>query len=68
MAFLASSFVTCVIGNYPNLRGNGPNYNFSILLIFSIEVAASSLLVGVRLLDVYAKGHERKKYPKLLMK
>ena len=41
MAFLASSFVTYVIGNYTNLRGNGPNYNFSILLVFS------------KLLDIY---------------
>src|SRR4051812_12058938 len=43
-ALLGSVFVKYVIGQYANLGANVPNYNFPILVIFGIEVAASALL------------------------
>ena len=55
-ALIGSLFVKYVIGNYANLGANAPNYNFPILVIFGIEVAASALLMGVILLVVHTKG------------
>jgi aquaporin Z len=55
-ALLGSVFVKYVIGEYANLGANAPNYNFPILVIFGIEVAASALLMVVILLVVLTKG------------
>ena len=55
-ALIASVFVKYVIGDYANLGANTPNYNFPILVIFGIEVAASALLMAVILLVVHTKG------------
>ena len=55
-ALLGSVFVKYVIGDYANLGANAPNYNFPILIIFGIEVAASALLMVVILLVVLTKG------------
>ena len=55
-ALLGSVFVKYVIGQHANLGANAPNYNFPILVIFSIEVAASALLMVVILLVVHTKG------------
>ena len=56
-ALLGSVFVKYVIGQHANLGANAPNYNFPILVIFSIEVTASALLMVVILL-VVLKGLE----------
>ena len=55
-ALLGSVFVKYVIGEDANLGANAPNYNFPILVIFGIEVAASALLIVVILLVVLTKG------------
>jgi aquaporin Z len=55
-AFLASLFVSIVIGNYANLGANSPNYSYPLPLIFGIEVLASALLMAVILTVVYTKG------------
>ena len=55
-ALLASVFVKLTIGNYANLGANAPDYNFSLFLIFGVEVAASALLMAVILVVVYTKG------------
>ena len=55
-ALLGSVFVRYVIGEHANLGANTPNYNFPILVIFGIEVAASALLMVVILLVVLTKG------------
>ena len=55
-ALLGSVFVKYVIGKHANLGANAPNYNFPILVIFGIEVAASALLMVVILLVVLTKG------------
>ena len=55
-ALLGSLFVKYVIGNEANLGANAPNYNFSLPLIFSVEVLASALLMAVILVVVYTKG------------
>ena len=55
-ALFGSLFVKYVIGDHANLGANAPNYNFRILIIFGIEVAASALLMVVILLVVYTKG------------
>ena len=55
-ALLGSVFVKYVIGEHANLGANVPNYNFPILVIFGIEVAASALLMIVILLVVLTKG------------
>ncbi|MGA7977986.1 MAG: aquaporin [Nitrososphaeraceae archaeon] len=55
-ALLGSVFVKYVIGQHANLGANVPNYNFPILVIFGIEVAASALLMVVILLVVLTKG------------
>ena len=55
-ALLGSVFVKYVIGEYANLGANAPNYNFPILVIFGIEVAASAMLMVVILIVVHTKG------------
>lgn len=55
-AFLASLFVSIVIGKEANLGANTPNYSYPLLLIFGIEVLASALLMAVILTVVYTKG------------
>jgi aquaporin Z len=55
-AILASLFVKYMIGNYANLGANVPNYNFTILVIFFVEVVASALLMAIILVVVYTKG------------
>ena len=55
-ALLGSVFVKYVIGEHANLGANVPNYNFPILVIFGIEVAASALLMVVILFVVLTKG------------
>jgi aquaporin Z len=55
-AILASIFVKYAIGNYANLGANAPNYDYSLPIIFGIEVLASGLLMAVILVVVYTKG------------
>ena len=55
-AFLGSMFVLQFIGDGVNLGTNAPNYDFSIFLIFSVEVIASAMLMGVIFYVVYTKG------------
>jgi aquaporin Z len=55
-ALLGSLFVLIFIGEKANLGSNAPNYDFSIFLIFSVEVLASTLLMGVIFYVVYTKG------------
>lgn len=55
-AFLASFFVSMVIGNDANLGANAPNYSYPLPLIFGIEVLASALLMAIILTVVYTKG------------
>jgi aquaporin Z len=55
-ALLGSLFVLTFIGEKPNLGANAPNYDFSIFLIFSVEVLASLMLMAVIFYVVYTKG------------
>lgn len=55
-AFLASLFVKYFIGYEANLGANTPNYNYSLPLIFGIEVLASALLITVICIVVYTNG------------
>ena len=55
-AILASLFVMNFIGTEANLGANAPNYDYSILLIFPVEVLASGLLMAVIFTVVYTKG------------
>ena len=55
-ALIASIFVMYVIGNYAKLGANAPNYDFPVLVIFGVEIAASALLMVVILVVVYTKG------------
>ena len=55
-ALLGSFFVLTFIGEKLNLGANAPNYDFSILLIFPVEVLASAMLMGVIFYVVYTKG------------
>ena len=55
-AILGSLFVMKFIGTEANLGANAPNYDFSHLLIFPIEVLASGLLMAVIFTVVYTKG------------
>jgi len=55
-AILGSLFVMKFIGTDANLGVNAPNFDFSILLIFPIEVLASGLLMAVIFTVVYTKG------------
>ncbi|MHA7734723.1 MIP/aquaporin family protein [Nitrosopumilus sp. S6] len=55
-ALLGSLFVLKVIGENANLGANAPNYDFSLFLIFPVEVLASAMLMGVIFYVVYTKG------------
>jgi aquaporin Z len=55
-ALLASVFVKYIIGTDANLGANAPNYNFSLPVIFGIEVLASALLMAVIYAVVLTKG------------
>ncbi len=55
-ALLGSFFVLSFIGYKADLGVNIPNYDFSIFLIFPVEVLASALLMGVIFYVVYTKG------------
>jgi len=55
-ALLGSLFVMSFIGIDANLGANTPNTDFSLFLIFSIEVLASALLMAVIFIVVYTKG------------
>ena len=55
-AILGSLFVMTFIGNDANLGANAPNYDYSVFLIFPIEVLASALLMAVIFTVVYTKG------------
>ena len=45
-----------VIGEKANFGANAPNYDFSLGLIFPVEVLASAMLMGVIFYVVYTKG------------
>ena len=55
-AILGSLFVMTFIGKDANLGTNAPNYDYSIFLIFPVEVLASALLMAVIFTVVYTKG------------
>lgn len=55
-ALLGSLFVKYIIGSEANLGANAPNYNFSLPIIFGVEILASGLLMAVILAVVYTNG------------
>jgi len=55
-ALFGSLFVMSFIGTGADLGANAPNYDFSLFLIFLIEVLASALLMAVIFTVVYTKG------------
>ena len=55
-ALLGSFFVLIFIGDMEHLGANAPNYEFSLFLIFLVEVLASAMLMGVIFYVVYTKG------------
>lgn len=55
-AILGSFFVLTFIGTEENLGANTPNYDYSVFLIFSVEVFASAMLMAVIFYVVYTKG------------
>ena len=55
-ALFGSLFVMSFIGTGANLGANTPNYDFSLFLIFTIEVLASAMLMAVIFTVVYTKG------------
>ncbi|MGV8106393.1 MAG: MIP/aquaporin family protein [Nitrososphaerota archaeon] len=55
-ALLASVFVKYVIGTEANLGANAPNYDFSLSVIFGIEVLASAFLMAVIYAVVLTRG------------
>ena len=55
-AVLGSLSVLYFIGDYANLGANAPNLDYSIFVIFPVEMLASALLMGVILYAVYTKG------------
>ena len=55
-ALFGSLFVMSFIGTVANLGANAPNYDFSLFLIFLIEVLASAMLMAVIFTVVYTKG------------
>jgi len=57
-AFLASLFVSIVVGREANLGANAPNYSYPLPFIFGIEVLASALLMAVILTVVYTRDRK----------
>jgi aquaporin Z len=55
-ALLGSLFVMSFIGTGADLGANAPNHDFSLFLIFPVEVLASALLMAVIFTVVYTKG------------
>ena len=55
-ALLGSLFVMSFIGTGANLGANSPNLDFSLFLIFPVEVLASTMLMAVVFTVVYTKG------------
>ena len=55
-AILGSLFVLKIIGDDADLGANAPNFDFSMLLIFPVEVLASAMLMGVIFYVAYTKG------------
>ena len=55
-ALLGSVFVMMFVGEKANLGANAPNNDFSIFLIFPVEVLASAMLMAVIFYVVYTKG------------
>lgn len=55
-ALFGSLFVIIFIGTAANLGANAPNTDFSIFLIFPVEVLASAMLMVVIFTVVYTKG------------
>ena len=55
-ALLGSLFVMVFIGTAANLGANTPNHDFSLSVIFPIEVLASAFLMAVIFTVVYTKG------------
>lgn len=55
-ALLGSLFVMTFIGTEANLGANAPNHDFSMSLIFPVEILASALLMAVIFTVVYTKG------------
>jgi len=55
-ALLGSLFVMTFIGTEANLGANAPNPDFSMSLVFPVEVLASALLMTVIFTVVYTKG------------
>lgn len=55
-AILGSLFVLTFIGKKANLGANAPHPDFSLFLIFPVEVLASAMLMGVIFYAVYTKG------------
>ncbi len=55
-ALLGSLFVMSFIGSGADLGANAPNHDFSLFLIFPVEVLASAMLMAVIFTVVYTKG------------
>lgn len=55
-ALLGSLFVMSFIGTEANLGANAPNHDFSLFLIFPVEVLASAMLMAVIFAVIYTKG------------
>ena len=55
-ALLGSLFVMTFIGTQAKLGANSPNPDYSLLLIFPVEVFASALLMAVIFTVVYTRG------------
>ena len=55
-ALFGSLFVMTFIGDEANLGANAPNYDYSIFLIFPVEIMASAFLMVVIFTVVYTKG------------
>ncbi len=55
-SLLGSLFVMSFIGSGADLGANAPNLDFSLFLIFPVEVLASAMLMVVIFIVVYTKG------------
>ncbi len=55
-ALLGSFFIQSFIGKEAHLGSNTPDHDYTIFLIFSVEVLASMMLMGVIFYVVYTKG------------